>query len=326
MIGHEWVIQLLSMHIANNNVRHAYLFTGAKGSGRRTLAIRFSQSLNCTNPPQPGMPCLVCRTCQQIELGQHPDLMVIKAEQRGDQILIEQIRDVQHFLALSPYSAKYRIALFQNFEDANPYAENALLKTLEEPPERVVLILTAESTESLLPTIVSRCEPIALHPTSTQLIQDGLLKKYKLQDNEARMFSHISAGQPGLAIRYVQSPEVYIKRQKYIEDLFFLLRANLVERFDYAKTFEKDKSNAIFALETWISVWRDILFNIINPGIEITNLDFEEKIIQISKNLEQCTAHHVVDNLRQTLSLVEQNINLKLGMEVLILDLPIFPS
>ena len=186
MIGHEWAIQLLSRHIANKSVRHAYLFTGAQGSGRRTLAIRFSQALNCTNPPQTGVPCLTCRTCQQIERGQHPDLMIIKAEQRGGQILIEQIRDVQHFLALSPYSAKYRIAHFLNFEDANQHAANALLKTLEEPPDQVVLMLTSESTELLLPTIVSRCEPIALHPVSLQIIQADLQKRFNLQENELR--------------------------------------------------------------------------------------------------------------------------------------------
>ena len=105
-----------------------------------------------------------------------------------------------------------------------------------------------------------------------------------------------------------------------------MLSANLVERFDYAKAFEKDKSNAIFALETWLSIWRDILFNKINPGNEVTNLDFEEKIQHTSDALEQLTANQVINKLRHTLSLVEQNINLKLGMEVLVMDLPSVPT
>ncbi len=163
-IGQEWAVDLLRKHITRNTTRQAYLFTGPQGIGRRTLALRFAQALNCQNPPAPGEACGTCRACKGILKEEQADLSVIRRNPERTRILIEQVRDLQHTLALAPYESKTRIALLVNFQEATEDAQNALLKVLEEPPDRVILILTAESAESLLPTISSRCEQIRLRP------------------------------------------------------------------------------------------------------------------------------------------------------------------
>ncbi len=144
IIGHEWAAQILQKHIQHNSVRHAYLFSGAPGIGRRSLAVRFAQAINCTQPPEPGIPCGTCRLCKQIEKGQQADLAIIQSEEDSSNIKVDQIRELQRSLSLSPYEAKYRIAILKNFQEANASAQNALLKTLEEAPEKVILFLTVE--------------------------------------------------------------------------------------------------------------------------------------------------------------------------------------
>ncbi len=136
MIGHQWAVNLLAEHVALRRERHAYLFTGPNGVGRKTLALRFSQALNCPTPPVPGQPCLNCSTCERMGTLQHPDLAVVEAVHEGEVLRIDQVRELQHNLSLAPYEARYRIALILRFEEANNSTANAMLKTLEEPPPR----------------------------------------------------------------------------------------------------------------------------------------------------------------------------------------------
>ena len=107
MLGHEWAVSLLKGHIERDRVRHAYLITGPRGVGRRTLALRLAQALNCPQPSSPGDPCRTCRTCSQIERMQHPDLVVVQADQLGGTLKVDQIRELGRGLALAPYESQY---------------------------------------------------------------------------------------------------------------------------------------------------------------------------------------------------------------------------
>src|SRR5512138_2202202 len=123
LTGHRWAVDLLRRHVANGEARHAYLFAGPPGVGRRSLALRFAQALNCTDPPAPGEFCGKCRDCRQIQSMQHPDLAVVEAEAEGSMLKVNQVRAVQHALSLKPYQSKYRVALFLRFQEANANAQ-----------------------------------------------------------------------------------------------------------------------------------------------------------------------------------------------------------
>jgi DNA polymerase-3 subunit delta' len=322
LLGHDWAIDLLQAHISQNEVRHAYLFCGAPGIGRRTLALRFVQALNCTEPPQTGVPCRFCLTCRQIEKMQYSDLLVVQAEQEGATLKVDQIRELQRSLALAPYQGRYKVALLLRFEEAHPSAMNALLKTLEEPAPQVVILLTADSLENLLPTIVSRCEVLRLRPLSLEQVSQGLQDRNGLPAEQARLLAHISAGRPGLAFRFVQQPERLEQRAVWLNDLERLLPVQLVERFNEAESLAKDKENLRNILLVWLSFWRDVTLKSAGAGAPVTNLDRLQEISSLGDCLDLHAAGRIAGLLERAVDLLDRNINPRLIMENLMLDMP----
>jgi DNA polymerase-3 subunit delta' len=322
MLGHEWAVSALKQHVAGGGFRHAYLFTGPQGVGRRTLALRLAQALNCPQPPAPGEACRECRTCQQIEKMQHPDLAVVQAEQVGGTLKVDQIRELQHSLSLAPYQASYRVALLMRFEEAHVSAQNALLKTLEEPPDKVILLVTAESAESVLPTVASRCELLRLRPLPLEVVQSGLQERWGLPAEEARLLAHLSGGRPGNALRLRQSPELLEQRQIWLDDLRQLLRSNRVQRFAYAEKLARDKEKRRDALLTWLSLWRDVLLCASGSSVPLVNLDRAGEVEDLARQCGHEQAYAAVSSLLRALDQLERNVHAQLCLEVLLLDLP----
>lgn len=322
LLGHEWAANLLRDHIAQGRLRQAYLITGPQGSGRRTLALRLIQAINCQQPPAPGESCRECRACRQIERMQHPDLTVVQAEQVGGTLKVDQVRELQRGLSLAPYEARYRAALLLRFEEAHLSASNALLKTLEEPPSQVVLILTASSAENLLPTIVSRCEVLRLRPLPIELVSAGLVERWGLPDEEARLLAHLSGGRPGAALRLHTEPERLEHRQTWLDQHHSLLESDRVDRFAFAEALSKDKDSLRQACEIWLSLWRDVLLTAAGSSAPLGNPDRNEEIAGLAQRFGLNTARCTVEGIERTLDLLDKNINVRLACEVLMLDLP----
>ncbi len=322
LLGHTWAVHLLQNHIRSGRRRHAYLFTGPQGVGRRTLALRMAQALNCPTPSAPGVPCGTCNTCRHIADMQHPDLYVVQAEQVGGTLKVDQIRTLQHGLSLAPYAAAHKIALLLRFEEAHPSAANALLKTLEEPPPNVVLLLTASDSEALLPTIVSRCEVLRLRPLPANLVAQGLQERWQVPADTARLLAHISNGRPGYALGLYQHPERMEARRQAIETLLELLPADRVTRFAAAENLSKQSETLTETLLTWLGLWRDVFLCSSGAKRPLTNLDYEQQIHALAAALPFETAGAYLKVLQTTLERLEENVNPKLALEVCLLDLP----
>lgn len=326
MIGHQWAVDLLAQHIRRQRLRHAYLFTGPQGVGRRTLALRFAQAINCPQPRSPARPCGVCRSCQLLERMQHPDLAIVQAEQVGKTLKVEQVRELERILALHPYESTYRIALLLRFEEAHPSAMNALLKTLEEPASRVILLLTAESPESLLPTITSRCEVLRLRPVSTAALATSLQAMPEIALEQAQLLARLAGGRPGYALRLHQSPDLLEQRLDWLQQLESLLTASRFERFDLAESISKDKDLLRGMFMVWLSFWRDVLLQAAGTNAGLENPDYQQLIHRLATALGTAAAFRMVQRLEHLLNLVEKNVNPRLAIEVLFLDLPQFSS
>jgi DNA polymerase-3 subunit delta' len=325
LLGHAWAVDLLREHVIKGSLRQAYLFTGPPGIGRRTLALRLAQAINCPQPPAPGEPCRTCRTCTQIERMQHPDLSIVQAETEGGTLKVEQVRELQRSLALTPYAARYRLAILLRFEEANPNAANALLKTLEEPAPQVVLVVTAESAEALLPTIVSRCEVLRLRPSPVEEVRQALQAQRGLGPEQAGLLAHIAGGRVGYALRLSEAPDQLEQRTAWLDDHRRLLAASRVERFAYAEGLAKDKDALRRTLNTWLSLWRDVLLRSAGASAALTNPDREADIQALAERIDLAEAHRVVSAMERTQDLLDRNVNARLATEVLLMDLPRTP-
>jgi DNA polymerase-3 subunit delta' len=256
----------------------------------------------------------------------HPDMSLLAPEEGHKDIRIDQVRALQHTLALSPYTAKYRIALLPNFQRATEEASNALLKTLEEPPDKVILLLTADTLESLLPTIVSRGEVIRLRPASITNAETYLQSARSLDADQAHLLAHLSGGRIGAAIHLVEEPNSLSQRRETLETLLELLSATRVERFRLAESlsrpYDKAREKAGTAIPVWLSFWRDVFVESSGADLPRVNVDFSEKIAQIAAALDLTAARALVLAHEEALAQLDAYGNVRLVLEDLMLRWP----
>jgi DNA polymerase-3 subunit delta' len=322
LLGHEWAANLLKKHLSRGEMRHAYLFSGPPGIGRRSLALAFAQAVNCTQPTTLAEPCGVCRICKGTLSLQQTDLSMVEPETDGGMIKVDQIRALQRSLSLSPYEAKYRIALLLNFQRANPNAQNALLKTLEEAPKQVILLITADSPENLLPTIASRCEILRLRPVAIETLESALISRWTLPTDQARLLAHISNGRTGLAFKMLKEPELLEKRSAWVNEFLRTIPLNLRDRFASVEGLTRSRDHLRLVLQTWLSLCRDMLLCQNQQLNHLTNQDFESEIAGFAGSLSHRQVVEMMKSIDRALEWLELNANLRLLVENLYLETP----
>ena len=326
--GHEWAERVLKRHIESGKTRHAYLFTGAPGIGRRTLALRFIKALDCLNPPAPGEFCGECRNCRQIERMQHPDLLIGSAETEGGSFKVDTVRAIQHDLNMMPYTAPWRSALLLRFEEANASSQNALLKTLEEPPERSKLFVTASNENALLPTIGSRCEVIRLRPMPIAELREALITKKGMDPEMARRTAHISAGRAGYALRLADDPDELSRIVGIASDGLDLLESDIPSRFKYAERFKdvKRRGELRETMMIWQSLFRDMMLiaseKTAGVDLPISYVDLESELTDAAVKQTPDTWRKCISELNRLIGYLNANANLQLLTETLLLDWP----
>ena len=326
ILGHETAVHFLQTHSQPENVRHAYLITGAEGVGRQTLALAFVKALNCINPPAKGEFCGECQPCRQIEAQAYPDLAILRVADGSRELKIEQIRTMQQSLALAPYQSKYRIILIPDFQRATLGASNALLKSLEEPPARAILILTADARESLLETIASRCEVLRLRPMAIDDLADVLETKQNLSKIEARKLAQLAGGRVGTALRFLQEPELLEKHNDALDQLEELLSLNLGGRVKYVEKLQRAKGQVRetygFLISTWLTFWRDVLTCCEGSEVPLVNLAQEELVRKTASGLNTQRVAQILKSHEEALTMLDQYVNPRLILENLLFILP----
>lgn len=253
---------------------------------------------------------------------QQPDLSIVEADVDGGMIKVDQIRSLQRSLALSPYEAKFRIALLLNFQRANQNAQNALLKTLEEAPKQVILLMTADSPDSLLPTIASRCEILRLRPVSIEKLEDSLQSRWSIPKEQAALIAHLSNGRTGLALQMAADPQLIEKRAAWVDELIRLMPLSIRERFSAVENLSRNRDQLRLMLQNWLSVWRDCLLASNDRGEHLTNQDHQAEISQLAAKLKREQIVDTLNAIDHSLEQLEVNANLRLLLENLLLDIP----
>lgn len=203
IIGHEKIKEHLRTAISMGKLSHAYIFNGEEGSGKKMTAEIFAAAIMCGAE---DAPCGMCMSCMQAETHNHPDIIYVTHEKTRigvDEIRKQLVDDV----VIKPFSSPYKVYIVDEAERMTEQAQNALLKTLEEPPEYVVIILLTTNAGSFLQTILSRCVMLQFKPLDNRLISDYLMKVEKIPDYFAGVCAAFSGGSLGKAIKYANNPE-----------------------------------------------------------------------------------------------------------------------
>ncbi|HYK85843.1 MAG TPA: DNA polymerase III subunit delta' [Ktedonobacteraceae bacterium] len=326
IVGHEHAIDLLRRTLAAQQVRHAYLFTGPDHIGKTLLAHRFAQTLLCTGGPDPAIapqvPCNMCLSCRKVMHGNHPDVHIIRKAADKQFILIEQIRVLQSDSARKTLEGRRNVFIIENADEMNLPAANCLLKTLEEPESDVVLLLTVSDPGRLLPTILSRVQQVSMHLLTSSQIKTALEQQWEVEPERAALIAALAAGRMGWAVQAVEDEDLLDERKAQLEMLAKLPTVSKVQRFDIAQKLSADGEKVRGTLELWLLWWRDIVLAS-NMCLDLTvNVDMRTQLKQQAAKISTAEAERMVRAILGTMEAIDQNVNARTALEVLMLDLP----
>jgi DNA polymerase-3 subunit delta' len=252
--------------------------------------------------------------------GNHPDVRILDTP--GETIRIDQVRELQQELALLPYEGRWRVAILSEFERATPEAANALLKTLEEPPSYVALLLTANHIDRLLPTIVSRCQLLWLRPLTISQVQQALISQWGVEPSLAELLAHLSGGRIGWAVSTFQDREALARREESLEQISNLLGQSRVYRLAYAAALSRNPKLLEETLMLWSSWWHDILLLKSGAQVPLCNIDQTEHLHEQAQHVTLDQARRMLEQVEFVIQCLEQNVNARLAIEVLLLSWP----
>lgn len=322
VVGHDHAVRLLQNSIDAGRVSHAYLFSGPRHVGKSTLAREFAKALNCEGTDRP---CGRCRSCKKIDASVHPDVQFIGLEEGAKNISIDSVRSLQESVALKPFEGRTKVYVIQEAERLSEAAANSLLKTLEEPPSSVVLVLTTQDATSLLPTVVSRCQEIDLRPVAALLIE-ATLRDRGVDPQQAKLLAALAKGRLGWAVGTASSKGALTRRFDLVERLAGLPRASRVDRFAYAAEiailYGRDPESARTVLETWQSWWRDLLLYRLGLPHMAINADLSDRLSAEAGAYSIEALGAMIAAIQQTITLLGQNVNQRLALEALMLKVP----
>jgi DNA polymerase III subunit delta' len=345
VVGHRRVRQFLAQALASGRVANSYLFTGPPRIGKLTLARSYARWLLCQRSSPGGEatlfdagpsasatsgPCGDCAACRLLAGGSHPDLLVLEREvnERGREtknISVEQVERLRHDVGLAPYIGPRKAYVIANAEDLSIAAMNSLLKTLEEPPPGVVMLLTSSEPSLLLPTIVSRCQTLLLAPVDLAEVESALRAR-GVDAERAHLLACLSTGRIGWALAAADDDDVLSRRDAEMARLVRLPEASRVDRLAYAEELDalnrKDPEALRQRLGLWLAWWRDLALARAGCVDLVANVD---RVAQI----EEQAAGYSVDQLRQFVGEIDRvgrrlavNVNPRMALDILLLAVP----
>jgi DNA polymerase-3 subunit delta' len=330
VVNQDHAVMLLRGAVRAGRVGHAYLIVGPSGVGRRTLALAFAQFLNCQAAD--GDACGACNSCRKIATGNHPDVRILDIahdryletpdkEHKGKAIPIDQIRALRQEAAYPPYEGQWKVFIVADAERMNPHSANSLLKILEEPPARVVILLVAESSVALLPTIVSRCQLIRCTLLPTEVIERALVDRWQVQPDRARVLAVLADGRLGRALEWAASAERLEARERLLDLLPALEAGDALARLDAAEALSK-QADVLPELLDLAALWyRDLLVwkQLQEPSL-LTNRDREAQIAALAGGYAEATLGARIEAVEAAKESLRRNVNARLVLETLFLS------
>lgn len=318
IIGHEQIIEHLQNAIELDKVSHAYIINGEKGTGKMLIADAFAMTLQCEK--QERIPCLKCRSCKQTLSGNQPDIIHVTHEKPAS-IGVEEIRSqLNNDIEVKPYSSPRKIYIIDEADKLTVQAQNALLKTIEEPPAYAVIILLTCNSDALLPTILSRCVQLNIKPVQDKVLKRYLMERLKVPDYKADLSVAFARGNVGKAVALASSENFDMIKKDALDMLRYLEDMEIYEVVAWVKKIADYKLEINDFLDI-LTVWfRDVL--LFKATNDVNMLIFKDEIQEIKKR----AAHSSYSGLEEIVNAIEKakirlnaNVNFDLTIELMLL-------
>lgn len=318
IIGHEDIVKHFKSSMELGKISHAYILNGEKGSGKKTVATVVAKTLLCeTGLPDP---CGKCKSCLQVDSGNQPDLIWVNHE-KPNVISVDEIRtQIINDIDLKPYSSKYKIYIVPDSQLMNPQAQNALLKTLEEPPEYAVIMLLTNNVDTFLPTILSRCIVLNFKPVDPLQVMEYLVNQMSVDQAKARFCTDFAQGNLGKAARLALSPDYNEIKEDSVRLLRRIQEMEIDEIIEAVRNIGKYKLDITDYIDIMTMWFRDILM------VKISNspnkIIFKDEF-SIMKKQGSKTSYEGIENILEAMDKLkvrlEANVNFDIAMELMLL-------
>ncbi|MCP2241007.1 DNA polymerase III subunit delta' [Thermoanaerobacterium thermosaccharolyticum] len=315
--GHKNILALFNKIVSSQKIANAYLFIGESGFGKEFMAKYFAMMINCKNGSKP---CLSCPSCIQMISGNHPDIFFIEPD--GISIKVETLRNVVINNAyVKPYNSYKKIFIIKEAEKMTEQAQNSILKTLEEPPEYGLFILTSSKMEGLLPTIVSRCEIIRFTRESDEVIEDYLINEKKIDRSKAKKIASIANGNYGKANLLID--EGYSRIRSELGDILYnVINQDKALRLERFKFFDENREMIDDIIDIMFSYLRDLMIlKLLGSEEYIINKDMVDKLKDFSGNLTGFELNNIINEIEELAFNLKSNVNYQLAIEKFLLNI-----
>ena len=327
VIGHSRIKEILANVIRKDRVGHAYIFEGTDGVGRLSLAKAFATRLVCERPEGDDA-CGICKSCSQVQSDNHPDIVVVtnqlydKSKKTTD-VLVDTIRGMKQEVYVKPYSAERKIYIIPKADTMNLYAQNSLLKVLEEPPDYCTIILLAENSNSFLPTILSRTTILKLFPLTVTEVTEYLAKNSaEVDPTRIDVVARMCSGCIGKAKLLLENDEVFELRAELLDRVFALGESRRRAIYDLVLFMKQNKDESDFLTEILQDLFRDLIYiKSLGENAEITNSDKSVKLSRFAMQISEKTPVLLLDILLKYKDYFSKNISYGLGVQCLSLEL-----
>lgn len=320
IVGHEQIKEHMQAAIRDKKPFHAYLFQGEEGVGKEALARTFAAGLQCQSESA-DKPCKECVSCRQMESGNQPDVIWVTREKAS--LGVDEIREqLCNTMDIKPFSSPYKIYLVPEAEKMTEAAQNALLKTIEEPPEYGIVILMTSNISALLPTIQSRCLTMEFRPLSTAVVESYVKEHCQVPDYQARASAAFAQGNLGKAMRYAKSEDFIERKDHIISLLRHVEQMDLSEMLAVIKDLGTRKDEVRDYIDLMVLWYRDVL--LFKATKDINQLLFQDEASYISRE----ASHRSYEKIEEILQAFEKakvrlraNVNFDITMELMLLTL-----
>ena len=320
VVGHKDILKYISSAVENNRVSHAYILNGERGSGKKMLANLFAMTLLCETGD--NEPCGKCHSCKQAESGNHPDIIRVTHE-KPNSISVDDIRtQVNNTVDIKPYQGPYKVYIIPQADMMTPQAQNAILKTIEEPPSYAVFLLLTENAETLLPTINSRCVMLKLRNIKDTLIKKYLMENLEIPDYKADMCTAFAQGNMGRAIMLANSDHFNEIREEAVQLLKHISEMELNEIVTAVKNISVYKLEITDYLDIIMIWYRDVL--LYKATKEIDKVVFKDQLQSIKEQARKSSYEGIeliLESLEKAKARLKANVNFDLVMELLFLTI-----